>query len=77
MEIPYQELSSETLQQIIEEFVLREGTDYGFGNEGESSQNEISLRLEVKVSQVRKQLESGLVCVVFDPDTETCNIVRK
>ena len=29
MIIPWQELSTETLDNLIESFVLREGTDYG------------------------------------------------
>jgi uncharacterized protein YheU (UPF0270 family) len=29
VEIPYKELSAEALRSIIEEFVLREGTEYG------------------------------------------------
>ncbi|HAS48820.1 MAG TPA: hypothetical protein DCS33_05965, partial [Gammaproteobacteria bacterium] len=49
MNIPYQELEAETLRAIIEEFISREGTDYGA--------HEYSL--EQKVQQVRNQLERG------------------
>ena len=50
---------------IIEEFVLREGTDYG---QGEYS-------LEEKVADVERQLERGVARIVFDPKSETCDIV--
>ena len=52
MIIPWQDLAPETLDNLIESFVLREGTDYG---EQERS-------LEQKVSDVKRQLKSGDVC---------------
>ena len=67
MIIPHTSLQPETLRNVIEEFVLREGTDYG---------NAV-YSLDQKVAQVYKQLEWGDVVVVFDPETETCDIVTK
>lgn len=67
MEIPYTELSSDILRGVIEEFVLREGTEYG--------DREVTLAL--KVSQVLKQLERGDVVIVFDQESESCDIVVK
>jgi uncharacterized protein YheU (UPF0270 family) len=67
MIIPHKSLQAETLRNVIEEFVLREGTDYG---------NAV-YSLDQKVEQVYKQLERGDVVVVFDPETETCDIVTK
>ncbi len=64
MNIPYQELDAETLRAIIEEFISREGTDYGA--------HEYSL--EQKVQQVRNQLERGDVVLNFDPETESCDL---
>jgi len=66
MEIPYTELSEDALRGVIEEFILREGTDYGT--------QEYSL--EDKSEQVRRQLQSGLIRLTFDADTETCNLER-
>lgn len=66
MEIPHQALSPDTLQALIEEFVLREGTDYG----------ESEVPLEQKLRQIMKQLDQGDIVIVFDPDTESCNIIR-
>ena len=49
IEIPYTRLKADTLQAVIEEFILREGTDYGA--------HEISL--DDKRAQVRHQLDKG------------------
>ncbi len=65
IEIPYTRLREDVLRGIIEEFVLREGTDYGF--------QEFSL--EQKTSQVKRQLEKGMARIVFNPADETCTIV--
>ena len=64
MNIPYQELEAETLRAIIEEFISREGTDYG----------EHEYSLEQKVQQVRNQLERGDIVLNFDPETESCDL---
>ena len=60
-------LAPETLRKVIEEFVSREGTDYG----------DRVFELEEKIAHVRRQLERGEACIVFDPDSETCNIVTR
>jgi uncharacterized protein YheU (UPF0270 family) len=65
VEIPFDKLSQELLEALIQEFVTREGTDYG---EGEHSLSE-------KVIEVRKLLVQGKAKIVFDPESETCNIV--
>lgn len=64
MDIPWQNLQPETLRALIEEFVTRSGTDYG--------EKEISL--ETRVRQVQELLRTGKAKVVFDPETETCDI---
>lgn len=64
MEIPYKELKPETLQAIISDFVLREGTDYG--------SEEISL--EKKIDQVMKALKDEDAIITFDPKSESCTI---
>ena len=65
--IPYKELTPEALQGVIQEFVTRDGTDYG----------EREMPLETKVQQVMSQLHAGEVVIVFDQKAETCNIVSK
>jgi len=65
IKIPYAQLSPEALQGVIEEFVTRDGTDYG----------EVEISLETKISQVLAQLKSGKAVIVFDQKSETCTIL--
>ena len=65
MEIPHTQLSDEALQAIIEEFISREGSEYGL----------IEYSFEEKVSHVINQLERGEVVVTFDAVSETCNLM--
>ncbi len=67
MIIPWQELEADTLENLIETFVLREGTDYG---EQERS-------LVQKVADVRRQLERGDVVLVWSELHESINIMPK
>lgn len=62
--VPWSQLAPETLQAVIESFVLREGTDYGM----------YDVPLASKVSQVRMQLERGEAQIVFDPATDSVDI---
>jgi hypothetical protein len=57
-------LSAEALQGVIEEYVSRDGTDYG----------DIEVSLETKFRQVKHKLEHGLAVLIFDDETETTNI---
>ncbi len=63
--VPWEQLAPETLQRLVEEFVTREGTDYG---EREAS-------LEEKCADVLRQLRRGEALVTFDPVTESIDIV--
>lgn len=67
MIIPYEQLSSDALQGLIEEFITREGTDYGV--------EEISL--STKVEQIKLQLKRRDVVVVFDLASETVSILSR
>ena len=67
MIIPWQDLSPDTLDNLIESFVLREGTDYG---EHERS-------LEQNVNDVKRQLKSGDVVLVWSELHETVNIMPR
>lgn len=67
IEVPYTQLSDDALQGIIEEFITREGTDYGL--------EEVSL--SEKVTQIRSQIIRGDIVIIFDPDFETCNLIQK
>lgn len=67
VEIPVSAVAPETLAGIVEEFVLREGTDYGA----------IEVSLSAKVSQVLKQIERGDTKIFFDPETESVTLVPR
>ena len=66
MDIPYTELSDDALRAIIEEYVTREGTEYGA----------VAYSLESKVEQVKRQLQVGEVRINYDAENQTCNLVR-
>ena len=65
IELSPDDLSPEALRGLIEEFVTRDGTDYGG----------VERSVEEKIAQVTAQLTSGEARLVFDPETETTNIV--
>ncbi|EJL7832520.1 TPA: YheU family protein [Vibrio vulnificus] len=67
MIVPWQQISPEALSNLIREFVLREGTDYG----------ESEYSLEEKITQVQQQLECGEAVVVFSELHETVDIQLK
>ncbi|MGM0654359.1 MAG: YheU family protein [Thermodesulfobacteriota bacterium] len=66
VKIPYDQLSPEALQGVVEEFVTRDGTDYG----------ETEISLETKIDQVRAQLKNGKAVIIFDQETESCTFLR-
>ncbi|WP_438865555.1 YheU family protein [Neptunicella sp.] len=65
MIIPIEQLDTDTLQNIIESFVLREGTDYG--------ENEVDMRQ--KVTQVHQQLINGYAVIVYSELHESIDII--
>ena len=65
MQIPYDMIPADTLRNLIEEFVTREGTSYG----------DREFSVETLVAQVLKQLQRGEATVVFDPESESTSIV--
>jgi uncharacterized protein YheU (UPF0270 family) len=67
VKIPYDQLSQEALKGVIEEFVTRNGTEYG----------EAEIPLETKIAQVLIQLKSKDAFIVFDYHSETSTILHK
>jgi uncharacterized protein YheU (UPF0270 family) len=63
--VPPDRLSREALEGLIEEFVSREGTEYGHGDHS----------LESKRAEVLRQVERGEVVIVFDLESQSCNLV--
>lgn len=67
MIIPYEQISPDALQGLIEDFITREGTDYG----------ETEVSLDHKVAQVKRQLVRGDIVIVYDAPSETVSILTK
>ncbi|MBW2735452.1 MAG: YheU family protein [Deltaproteobacteria bacterium] len=67
VQIPLEALSPEALDNLIEEFVTRDGTDYGATERS----------LDDKKRAVVRQLHRGEVLIVFDPETQTSNLLTK
>ena len=67
MIIPLSSLSEDILDNIINEFVLREGTDYGLEN----------IQLTTKQAEVKQQLKDGTAVIVYSELHETVNIMPK
>ncbi|MEH6397046.1 YheU family protein [Pseudoalteromonas sp.] len=67
MIIPHQQLDKDTLYNLIESYVLREGTDYG----------EQEFSIESKVAQVNQQLTTGEAMVFFSELHESVTIISK
>lgn len=65
MIIPWQQLSEDALNGIIEEFVMREGTDYGVQE----------LSFNRKKQDVKNQLKSEKIVVVYSEIHETVNLM--
>jgi uncharacterized protein YheU (UPF0270 family) len=65
VEIPSDGLAADTLRRLIEEFVTRDGTDYGASERS----------LEDKVVAVQRQLARGEARIVYDREEEVANVV--
>lgn len=67
MLIPHRQLPAETLRALIEEFVSREGTEYG----------EYDVALSAKVDQVLKQIVAGEVLITWDEVTQSAGLIGR
>ncbi len=65
VEVPYKDLGPETLQAVIEAFILQEGTNYG----------DRDVSLETMIKQVHSQLERGEAKLFYDPITDSCALI--
>ncbi|XOV89368.1 MAG: YheU family protein [Pseudomonadota bacterium] len=63
--MPWESLSQDALRGVIEEFVTREGTEYGAQE----------VPLPEKIADVLAQLRSGQAAIVYDPALESVSIV--
>ena len=67
LEVDPGSLSEAALRGLVEEFVNREGTDYGRSEKS----------LDEKCEDVFAQLDSGEARILFDPETESVNLVTR
>ncbi|RUO80191.1 hypothetical protein CWI84_07815 [Idiomarina tyrosinivorans] len=65
MKIPWQQLDPETLHNVLEAVVLREGTDYG----------DEELSFATKVEQLKQNLKAGKAVLVYSELTESVDVV--
>ena len=63
--VPHRELSPEALRGVVEEFVTRDGTDYG----------DTWVPLEERVQQVLERLRRGEADLLFDRETGSTHLV--
>ena len=67
VEVPLAALSPAALAGVIENFILREGTDYG---ERETSH-------DAKVEQIRRQLDRGEIKIVYDLTQQSVTLMTR
>jgi hypothetical protein len=65
VEVPYTELPAETLRNLAEDFVTRDGTDYGA----------VERTLEQKVAALMRQFASGQAKIFYECTSNTINVV--
>lgn len=67
MIVPPEKLSPEALDRILDDFILRDGTDYGFHE----------MPHDKKKEQLRQQIRSGHVVILFDAETESITLKNR
>ncbi|TBU87620.1 YheU family protein [Stutzerimonas kirkiae] len=66
MLIPHQMLEPDTLTRLLEDFVTRDGTDNGD-----------ETPFHTRVQRARTALEKGQAVIVFDSDSQQCQLALK
>jgi uncharacterized protein YheU (UPF0270 family) len=64
--IPPTLLEADTLTRLIEDFVTRDGTDNGD-----------ETPLDTRIQRVRRALDRGEAVIVFDPESQQCQLALK
>jgi Uncharacterized protein conserved in bacteria len=67
MLIPFEKINIDTLDSLLESHALQEGTEYG--------QDDIDL--SAKIIQLKNQLVKGKIVIVYDEETDSCNVITK
>ncbi|MCP1622784.1 YheU family protein [Pseudomonas nitroreducens] len=66
MLIPFELIEADTLNNLLEDFVTREGTDNGDDTP-----------LDVRVERARHALKRGEAVIVFEPESQQCQLMLK
>ncbi len=66
MIIPHDQLAVATLDNLLEDFVTRDGTDNGD-----------ETPLATRTQRARRALETGEAVILFDPDSALCQLVLR
>ena len=66
VEVPWQKLSEESLLGLVEEFITRDGTDYGLRE----------LSLEEKSDEAMDRIKNNTILIIFDETTESCQLIN-
>ncbi|CAM2988141.1 YheU family protein [Vibrio rarus] len=64
MIVPWKEIAPQTLETLIKEYILREGTDYG----------DVEISLQDKIEQIQLQLQQGTAVIVYSELHESIDI---
>ena len=67
MIIPYSELSEDALHALIEDFVTRDGTDYG----------EDEMSMQDKAAHLLALLKAGELLISYNEESHSCGLVTK
>jgi uncharacterized protein YheU (UPF0270 family) len=65
--VPHERLTREALRSLAEEFVTREGTDYGL----------VERSFEAKVQTLLRQIANGEAVIVYDGASDSTHVVRR
>lgn len=65
VEVPWQKLSPEALLGLIEEYITRDGTDYGARE----------LSLEEKADEAMLRIKNNSILIVYDEASEACQLI--
>ena len=66
IEVPASRLDPDILQDLLEEYASRDGTDYG----------EVELTLGQKTGNLRRQLQQGDLLILFETESEQWDLVN-
>ncbi|PLW68807.1 YheU family protein [Pseudohalioglobus lutimaris] len=65
IQVPADRLEPEVLQNLLEDYASRDGTDYGA----------VELTLDQKTGNLRRQLQNADLCILYDVEAEEWDIV--